>query len=203
MRSLRLRRGIRRGDSSSDFLDDLELPALERLALNCDTISPAASLLHRSASPLESLEFRFEDSDRSRTCISRIYNSVRDDKRDASDMFRQLMHSPGSPVLSLLPRLKHLEITRFEIDASFVRMAESRCARAHSVSGIQVPESYADDDVARLESLSVTELSDDTDPALLFRLRKLEVQSGLKLTIHLHDSDAPTRHFLHNRLIAP
>jgi hypothetical protein len=60
------------------------------------------------------------------------------------------------------------------MDASFVRMVESRCARVHSVSGIQVPEPDADDDVARLESLSVTELPDDTDPALLFRLRKLE-----------------------------
>jgi hypothetical protein len=89
------------------------------------------------------------------------------------------------------------------MDASFVRMVESRCARVHSVSGIQVPEPDADDEVARLESLSVTELPDDTDPALLFRLRKLEVQSGPKLTIRLHDSDALTHPFLHDRLIVP
>jgi hypothetical protein len=88
-----------RGDSSSDFLDELKLPAREHLALNRDTTSPAASLLHRSASPLKSLEFQFEDSDR-RTCIVdvlaaaptlislAIYNSARDDKRDTSDMFR-------------------------------------------------------------------------------------------------------------------
>jgi hypothetical protein len=75
------------------------LPALEHLALNYDTTSSAASLLHRSASPLESLEFQFEDSD-PRTCIVdilaaaptlislAIYNSARDDKRDTSDMFR-------------------------------------------------------------------------------------------------------------------
>jgi hypothetical protein len=83
------------------------------------------------------------------------------------------------------------------MDASFVRMVESPCARVHSVSGIQVPDSDADD-VARLESLSVMELPDDTDPALLFRLRK----PGPELTIRLHDSDALTSPFLHDRLKA-
>ncbi|KAJ7732090.1 hypothetical protein B0H14DRAFT_3615866 [Mycena olivaceomarginata] len=215
MRSLSIRSGILRGELSSDFLDDLELPALERLALNCDTTGPIASLLYRSVSPLESLEFRFEDSDRSRTCIVdvlaaaptltslAIYNSVRDNKRDAADMFCSLIYSPGLPFPSLLPRLKHLEMTRFEIDTSFVRMVESRCVRARPVSGIHGPESDADADVACLESLSVTELPIDTDPALLFRLRKLEMQSGLKLTIRLHDSEPRTRPFLLNRLIAP
>ncbi|KAJ7874936.1 hypothetical protein B0H14DRAFT_3437393 [Mycena olivaceomarginata] len=77
-------------------------------------------------------------------------------------------------------------------------MVESPCARVHSVSGIQVPDSDADDDVARLESLSVMELPDDTDPALLFRLRK----PGPELTIRLHDSDALTSPFLHDRLKA-
>jgi hypothetical protein len=132
-----------------------------------------------------------------------IYNSVRDNKRDAADMFCSLIYSPGLPVPSLLPRLKHLEMTRFEIDTSFVRMVESRCVRARPVSGIHGPESDADADVACLESLSVTELPIDTDPALLFRLRKLEMQSGLKLTIRLHDSEPRTRPFLLNRLIAP
>ncbi|KAJ7818663.1 hypothetical protein B0H14DRAFT_3739579, partial [Mycena olivaceomarginata] len=143
MRSLSIRSGILRGELSSDFLDDLELPALERLALNCDTTGPIASLLYRSVSPLESLEFRFEDSDRSRTCIVdvlaaaptltslAIYNSVRDNKRDAADMFCSLIYSPGLPFPSLLPRLKHLEMTRFEIDTSFVRMVESRVFRTH------------------------------------------------------------------------
>jgi hypothetical protein len=65
MRSLRLRYGALGFDSSSDFLDDLELPALERLALSCDSTGPVASLLHRSVPPLESLEFRFRDPRRS------------------------------------------------------------------------------------------------------------------------------------------
>ncbi|KAJ7818695.1 hypothetical protein B0H14DRAFT_2601125 [Mycena olivaceomarginata] len=137
MRRLRLRYGALGFDSSSDFLDDVELPALERLALSCDSTDPVA--LHRSALPLESLEFRFQHPRRSTSRLVDvltatpalthlvIWNGARDDMRaDASEVFRSLIHSPGLPVPSLLPRLKYLEVSGFELDASFVRMVESR-----------------------------------------------------------------------------
>ncbi|KAJ7802774.1 hypothetical protein B0H14DRAFT_3488184 [Mycena olivaceomarginata] len=165
MRSLRLRYGALGFDSSSDFLDDVELSALERLALSCDSTGPVASLLHRSPPPLESLEFRSQDPRRSASrlvdvltaapALTRlvIWNGARDDMHaDASEVFHSLIHSPGLPVPSLLPRLKYLELSGFELDASFVRMVESRYVRGRAVSGISVPESDGDP----LESLSVT-----------------------------------------------
>jgi hypothetical protein len=68
------------------------------------------------------------------------------------------------PVPSLLPRLKYLEVSDFELDVSIVHMVESRCGRGRAVLGIQVPES----DVDPLESLSVTELPVESTPILRF-----------------------------------
>ncbi|KAJ7303627.1 hypothetical protein DFH08DRAFT_986237 [Mycena albidolilacea] len=162
-------------------------------------------LLHRPAPPLESLEFRFQDPRSSTSCLVDvltavpaltrlvIWNGARDDMRaNASEVFHSLIHSPGLPVPSLLPRLKYLEVSGFELHASFVRMVESRCVCGCAVSGIQVPES----DVDPLESLSVTELPVDTDPALLFRLHEIEMRCRMKLAIRLQNSDAQTRPFI-------
>ncbi|KAJ7792138.1 hypothetical protein B0H14DRAFT_3499617 [Mycena olivaceomarginata] len=191
----------------SSFGEQIDSPDAQpeptRLALSCDSTDPVASLFHRSAPPLNSLEFktpaavlaRLVDVLTAAPALTRlvIWNGARDDMRaDASEVFRSLIHSPGLPIPSLLPRLKYLEVSGFELDASFVRMVESRCVRGRAVSGISVPES----DVDPLESLSVTELPVDTDPALLFRLREIEMRCGMKLKIRLQNSDAQTRPFI-------
>jgi hypothetical protein len=196
MRSLKLHKGaLGRDSQSAQFFDNLELPALERLALVCDTAGPVAGLLRRSAPPLKSLEFWFENSDNRTNCIVDVLAAVPtltrltvwnlNDKRDVAEVFGSLAHSRGLPVPSFPPRLKHLDLTGFRIDGSFVSMVESRCGRphAHAGSGVRVIlESHVD----RLESLSVTQLPVDTDPALLFRLREVEMQARLKLTLALH-----------------
>jgi hypothetical protein len=196
MRSLKLHKGaLGRDSQSAQFFDNLELPALERLALFCDTAGTVAGLLRRSAPPLKSLEFWFENSDNRTSCIVDVLAAVPtltrltvwnlNDKRDVAEVFGSLAHSRGLPVPSFPPRLKHLDLTGFRIDGSFVSMVESRCGRphAHAGSGVRVIlESHVD----RLESLSVTQLPVDTDPALLFRLREVEMQARLKLTLALH-----------------
>ncbi|KAJ7301513.1 hypothetical protein DFH08DRAFT_906752 [Mycena albidolilacea] len=189
MRSLKLHKGaLGRDSQSAQFFDNLELPALERLALVCDTAGPVAGLLRRSAPPLKSLEFWFENSDNRTSCIVDVLAAVPtltrltiwnlNDKRDVAEMFGSLTHSRGLPVPSFPPRLKHLDLTGFRIDGSFVSMVESRCGRphAHAGSGVRmILESHVD----RLESLSVTQLPVDTNPALLFRLREVEMQARL------------------------
>ncbi|KAJ7833529.1 hypothetical protein B0H14DRAFT_2591434 [Mycena olivaceomarginata] len=157
----RLRYGALGFDSSSDFLDDLELPALERLALSCDSTGPVASLLYRSAPPLESLEFRFHEPHRSTSRLVDVLNA-------APALTRLVIWNGARDGM-----LKYLEVSGFKLGVSIVHMVGSRCVRGRAVSGIQVPES----DVDPLESLSVMELPVNTDPALLFRLREIEMRS--------------------------
>jgi len=194
MRSLRLWGGL-----VPEFLDNLELPALERVSFRDNISVPMANLLRRSSPQLRSIElcgFGSTDAGASSVCIVdvlaaaptvvslEILGQQREQNFEgAAEVFNKLVYAPGQLIPAILPRLKHLTMTHVAFDDAFVRMIESRCVP--TVSGVAVPQG------SRLESLSVTAMG-DTDTDHLLRLRQIEMQLGLRLSIQV-EKPAPKR----------
>ncbi|KAJ6485881.1 hypothetical protein C8R45DRAFT_1214566 [Mycena sanguinolenta] len=190
MRNLRLLAG-----AHPEFLESLELPALEHLAYRADMTSAVAHLLRRSAPPLESIKAHgFGTSSvfagilyvlGAAPALTRLEirgspdDQAVDNASSASSVFDQLALTPF-----VVPKLKHLVLTSVAFDATFVRMIEARCVG---------------DSTSRLESLRVAAIG-DTEHVHLFRLRRLELQHGLRLTIEV---DTPSSEPVFERFSLP
>jgi hypothetical protein len=182
------------------FLDDLILPALEHLNFwlppDQHMISPAitahTNLLRRSASPLASIALHIFNQDYP-IAVLRLLRDIpqtvgllevsatqhrsqeTEATPEADQVFRGLVRTPEPDSAPILPMLRHLVIKGVAFGTAFVDMVESRCA---------VPSPETETTYCRLESLSLSNVG-APKASHLFRLRKLELVHGLKLTVQL------------------
>ncbi|KAJ7473782.1 hypothetical protein B0H11DRAFT_1336122 [Mycena galericulata] len=175
--------------------DHLVLPSLEHLSCFATDASVVRDLLRRSTPPLLSLKLLRFDSI-SETISADLLDLLRavptlerltihghsrggdpnpKPRAPESTLFMHLVRALDSnqtdPSVGVLPALKQLTLSGIPFDAALVCMVESR----QSVSAYPPG--------ARLESVSVSAAPTNTEN--LLRLRHLEVQSGLALTIRL------------------
>ncbi|KAJ7150796.1 hypothetical protein C8R46DRAFT_1305609, partial [Mycena filopes] len=188
---------------SSLFLDTLTLPALTHLSAHIYIAPALAALVSRSQAPLRALELsvvhRLSDTLASSTLallaaapsVNRLKLSANAGpdgsatEQRVSDIFRAL--TPPAPVL--LPNLTYLALSGFVFDEAFVDMVEARCAVGTTAA---TASTTATTTTARLRSLHISKFG-ETKAHHLLRLRRIELQSGLKLTLNFAQPEPPRR----------